>query len=112
MAASRTAIRSWRAPAAVRLAAVPAVVAQPESGAAASVVLSMSAAGAVTCLFVLRRREGAAVVAGIGYPWVPGIFVAATLVFGLLSAVQRPREWIAAIVTLLSGLVAYRIFRR
>lgn len=75
-------------------------------------VLSMSAAGAVACLFVLRRREGAAAVAGIGYPWVPAIFVVATLVLGLLSAVQRPWEWVAAIVTLLSGLVAYRIFRR
>jgi amino acid transporter len=75
-------------------------------------VLSMSAGGAVACLFVLRRREGAAVVAGIGYPWVPAIFVVATLVLGLLSAVRRPLEWVAAIVTLLSGLLAYRIFRR
>ena len=75
-------------------------------------VLSMSAAGAVACLFVLRRREGKSVVAGIGYPIVPAIFVGATVVLGLLASVQRPKEWIAAVATLLSGLVAYRLFRR
>lgn len=75
-------------------------------------VLSLSAAGTVACLFVLRRREGRAAVAGIGYPWVPGFFVAVTVALGLLSAVQRPREWIASVLTLASGFVAYRILRR
>jgi APA family basic amino acid/polyamine antiporter len=75
-------------------------------------VLSMSAAGAVACLFVLRRREGASVVRGIGYPLVPAIFVLSTVTLGILSAAQRPKEWIAAVATLLSGLVAYRLFRR
>ncbi len=75
-------------------------------------VLSMSAAGTVACLFVLRRREGRSAVAGIGYPWVPAVFVFATLALGLLAASQRPREWLAAVVTLLSGALAYRVFSR
>ena len=75
-------------------------------------LLSMSAAGTVACLFVLRRREGRAAVAGIGYPFVPAAFVIATVGLGLLSAAQRPREWAAAALTLASGWVAYRIFRR
>jgi len=72
-------------------------------------VLSMSAAGTVACLFVLRRREGKSAVAGIGYPWVPAVFVFATLALGLLAATQRPHEWLAALVTLASGAVAYRV---
>ena len=75
-------------------------------------VLSMSAAGTVACLFVLRRREGKSAVAGIGYPMVPAVFVVATLMLGLLAAWQRPQEWIAAVVTLISGVLAYRVFRR
>ena len=75
-------------------------------------VLSMSAAGTVACLFVLRHREGKSVVAGIGYPLVPGIFIVATVTLGLLAATQRPREWFAAVITLLSGLLAYRILNR
>ena len=43
--------------------------------------LSVSAALTVASLFVLRRREGPAAVPVPGYPWVPGLFVAATLVF-------------------------------
>ena len=72
----------------------------------------MSAAGTVACLFVLRRREGKSVVTGIGYPLVPAIFVVATVTLGLLAATQRPQEWLAAVVTLLSGFLAYRIFSR
>ncbi len=75
-------------------------------------VLSMSAAGAVACLFVLRYREGRTAVAGIGYPLVPGVFVVSTLVLGFLAAFQRPHEWIAAIVTLFSGALAFLLFRR
>lgn len=75
-------------------------------------VLSMSAAGTVACLFVLHRREGRGAVAGIGYPIVPAIFVSATLALGVLSAFQRPWEWIAGVGTLLTGWAAYRIFRR
>ena len=76
------------------------------------IVLSISAAGTVACLFVLRRREGKSAVAGIGYPLVPAIFVVATVALGLLAVSQRPREWLAAVATLLSGALAYRVFSR
>jgi APA family basic amino acid/polyamine antiporter len=75
------------------------------------IVLSMSAAGTVACLFVLRRREGKSAVAGIGYPVVPAVYVVATVVLGLLVVTPRPREWLAAVITMLSGGLAYRVFR-
>ena len=45
-------------------------------------------------------------------PVIPAIFVTSTVVLGLLAASRRPWEWLAAVATLLSGLVAYRIFKR
>ena len=75
-------------------------------------MLSLSAAATVACLFLVRRREGAEAVRGIGYPWIPGIFVIATVGLGLLAASQRPHEWIAAVLTVLTGGIAYLLFRR
>jgi APA family basic amino acid/polyamine antiporter len=74
-------------------------------------VLSISAAGTVACLFVLRRREGPEAVAGIGYPFVPALYVGATVVLGFLAAWHRPWEWAASVTTVATGVVAYRLFR-
>lgn len=72
--------------------------------------LSLSAAGTVACLFVLRRRGLAAPCPG--YPWVPALYVGSTLALAALAASHRPRELLAAVLTLASGAVVYRLLRR
>lgn len=74
--------------------------------------LSLSAAGAVACVFLVRRREGAQAVPCVGYPVVPALFILATLVFAGLAAMRRPWELVAALATIASGTVAYSLFRR
>jgi len=74
--------------------------------------LSLSAAGAVACIFVVRRREGARAIPCVGYPVVPALFILATLVLAGLAATRRPWELVAALGTMASGAVAYSIFRR
>ncbi len=75
-------------------------------------LLSLGAAASVACLFLIRRRDGREAVAGIGYPLVPALYVGATVSLGLLAAVHRPAEFGAAVVTVLSGLLAYLQLRR
>ncbi len=74
--------------------------------------LSLSAAGAVACVFLVRRREGAQAVPCVGYPVVPALFILATLVLAGLAATRRPLELAAALATIASGAVAYSVFRR
>ncbi len=74
--------------------------------------LSLSAALTVASLFVLRRREGAAAVPVTGYPWVPAVFVAATLGFALLAALRRPLEPLAGLAVIALGIVAWRLAAR
>jgi amino acid transporter len=74
--------------------------------------LSLSAAGTVVCIFLVRRREGALALPCTGYPLIPGIFVVATLVLAGLAATHRPWELVAALATIASGVVAYSIFRK
>jgi APA family basic amino acid/polyamine antiporter len=74
--------------------------------------LSLSAALTVFCLFVLRRRHGAAAIPVTGSVLLPGVYVVATLALALLASSRQPMEWLAAGITVLTGLVAYRVFRR
>ena len=74
--------------------------------------LSVSAALTVSSLFVLRRREGAAAVPVPGYPWVPGLFVGATLMFAAIAAMYRPLEPVVGVATLATGVVAWLIIER
>ena len=74
--------------------------------------LSLSAAGAVFCVFLVRRREGARAVPCVGYPLIPAFFILATLVLAALAAVHRPWELLAALATIASGAVAYSLLRR
>ena len=74
--------------------------------------LSVSAALTVASLFVLRRREGPAAVPVPGYPWVPGLFVAATLVFAALAAVRQPAAPLAGLATIALGVMAWLIIAR
>lgn len=72
--------------------------------------LSLSAALTVSCLFVLRRRHGAAEIPVTGSILFPGIYVVATLALALLAATRQPMEWLAAGITVASGLVAWWSF--
>ena len=74
--------------------------------------LSLSAAFTVSCVFVLRRRHGAAHVPVTGSIALPAIYVVATLGLAVLAAQRQPTEWIAAGVTIVSGLVVYALVRR
>jgi APA family basic amino acid/polyamine antiporter len=53
--------------------------------------LGVCSCAAVAGLVVLRRRAGARAVPIPGYPWVPGIFLAATTGTAVLAAVREPR---------------------
>ena len=69
--------------------------------------LSLSAALTVSCLFVLRRRHGAAGIPVTGSILFPGIYVAATLALAVLAASRQPLEWLAMAITVASGLVIW-----
>ena len=73
--------------------------------------LSLCAALTVASLFVLRRREGAAVVV-TGYPFTPAIYVGATLLFAALAVQRNPWEVFGALLTIVSGLVVYFFSKR
>jgi amino acid transporter len=73
--------------------------------------LSLSAAGTVACLFILRRRLGAAGLPMPGYPLLPLVFIGATLLFAGLAAARQPGELLAAGVTLISGVAVYGALR-
>ena len=72
--------------------------------------LSLSAALTVSCLFLLRRRHGAAAIPVTGSIVLPGIYVVATLALALLATSRQPMEWLAAGVTVASGLAVYWTF--
>jgi APA family basic amino acid/polyamine antiporter len=74
--------------------------------------LSLSAALTVSCLFLLRRRHGASEVPVTGSILFPGIYVVATLALAILAASRQPMEWLAAGITVASGLVVWWGFRR
>jgi len=73
--------------------------------------LSLSAAAAVGCLFVVHRRSPE-LGRPAGYPWVPALFIAATLTLAALAAVRQPVELAAALLTLASGAAIYAVIRR
>ena len=52
--------------------------------------LSLSAAATVAALFVQRRREGAACVPVVGYPFTPALFIGATLLFAAIWCAAQP----------------------
>lgn len=74
--------------------------------------LSLSAALTVSCLFVLRRRQGAAAVPVTGSILLPALYVVATLALALLATRRQPMEWLAAGITVASGLLVYAWMRK
>lgn len=71
--------------------------------------LGLSAALTVASLFVAVRREPGRASALPGYPWAPAVFVTFTLLFAALAATLNPREMLAALATIASGALAYRL---
>lgn len=74
--------------------------------------LSVSAALTVASLFVLRHREGVEAVPVPGWPWVPGFFVAASVLIAVTAAARRPLEPLVGLATLGVGLLAWGWTRR
>lgn len=73
--------------------------------------LGLSSVIAVASLFVVVRRGKHATARLPGYPWAPAIFIVFTLVFASLAAVREPWQMVGAVVTILSGVGAYYLFR-
>ncbi|HLB31015.1 MAG TPA: amino acid permease, partial [Gammaproteobacteria bacterium] len=71
--------------------------------------LSISAAVTVGSLFILVRRMPGSGDSLTGYPWAPIIYVVFTFLFVALAALRSPVELLAALLTILSGVVVYRL---
>ncbi len=74
--------------------------------------LGLSAAATVTGLLVLRRREGAERIPIPGYPWVPGLFVVATLASAGFMVTRQPGQAALGLLTAATGLPLYWWLRR
>ena len=71
--------------------------------------LGLSAAASVAALFVVVRRSPGLGGTLPGYPWAPAIFVISTLSFAALAATVNPWEMLAALLTICSGILLYRV---
>lgn len=69
--------------------------------------LGLSAAATIVGLLVLRRREGAERVPIPGHPWVPAIFVAATLATAGFMVARQPLESLLGLLTVGAGIPVY-----
>ncbi|MEE8556715.1 MAG: amino acid permease [Myxococcota bacterium] len=74
--------------------------------------LGLSAAATVIGLFVLRRRLGSDRVPIPGYPWIPGVFVVATLSIAAFMLYREPAQAGLGILTVGAGLPLYWLLRR
>ena len=74
--------------------------------------LSVSTATAVGALLWLRHREGSERVPIPGYPWVPLVFVGATLGVGAFFAVREPAHFGWGVATIVAGVPLYFVLRR
>lgn len=74
--------------------------------------LSLSAALTVASLFFLARRQRADFQPPWGYPLVPAIYIAVTLMLAVLAGIRTPAQFTAAVVTIVSGSLAYYLLRQ
>jgi APA family basic amino acid/polyamine antiporter len=74
--------------------------------------LGLSAAATVVGLLALRRREGAERVPIPGHPWVPAIFVTATLATAGFMVARQPFEALLGLLTVGAGLPLYAWSKR
>ena len=73
------------------------------------ITLSLSAAATVASLFVLAGRAPEVIKAQRGYPVIPVLYVGFTLLFIVIAAFRSPLEVVAALATVLSGVVLYQV---
>jgi APA family basic amino acid/polyamine antiporter len=78
----------------------------------AGFTLGLSAAATVAGLIALRRREGAARVPVPLFPWLPALFIGATLAISCFLIARRPSQAAAGLLTVASGIPIYLLFRR
>ncbi len=69
--------------------------------------LGLSAAATVVALLVLRRREGPARVPIPGHPWVPLVFVGATLFSSTFMVLREPLQAALGLATAATGVPLY-----
>jgi hypothetical protein len=72
--------------------------------------LSISAALSVASLFLIAKREGPQSVSVWGYPFTPVFYVVVTLALAGIAGWREPMQFLAAAVTIVSGLVVYYAF--
>ena len=72
--------------------------------------LSISAALSVASLFVIARREGSQSIAVPGFPFTPIFYVTATLVLAAIAGWREPVQFLAAVVTIVSGSAVFYAF--
>ena len=72
--------------------------------------LSISAALSVASLFVIARREGRQAAAVWGYPFTPLFYVLVTLILAGIAGRREPTQFLAAVITIVSGSVVYYAF--
>jgi amino acid transporter len=70
-------------------------------------LLGLSAAATVSCLFMKSMREGDEGAGVPGFPWVPGIFIVATLGSAVFMVLRQPAQAAAGIGTLVLGAIVY-----
>jgi basic amino acid/polyamine antiporter, APA family len=70
--------------------------------------LGLSTAATVVGLAVLRRHEGPRLRV-VGWPWVPGLFLAGVVAMTLFTIARRPRESLLGLATMALGLIAWGI---
>jgi len=74
--------------------------------------LGLSAVITVASLFIIVRRQNLNTNQLPGYPWAPAIFIFFTLLFACFAAVREPWQMAAAVVTILSGVGVYYVFKK
>ena len=74
--------------------------------------LGLSAAATVSSLFIIVKRDEGLAGELWGYPWIPAVFIGFTLLFAGIAATRDPWEMLAAIITVISGVIIYFIFKK
>ena len=74
--------------------------------------LGLSSVIAVGSLFIIVRQRGQDSLPLPGYPWAPAIYIVFTLLFACFAAVREPWQMAGALITIISGIIVYWLFRK
>ena len=75
-------------------------------------LLGLSAAATVSCLFLKSMREEGGRSSVPGFPWVPGLFIGATLFSSGFLVLRQPAQAAAGLGTLALGALFYAVGQR